>query len=330
MDNLCHTLVGLALAEAGLKRRTALGTATLAIAANLPDVDVLGIPLGHSVDFRRGVTHGLPALVVLPVLLTGAVVLWDRLVRRRRGAGARAPVRPWWVLLLALVATLTHPLLDWLNNYGMRWLMPMSGKWYYGDAIYIVDPWLLVALLAGVLLSRRRRRADAPRAGRPARLALAACVAYIAAMLGLTAAGRWVVRRDLIGGVFATGKPRFMVGPRAVSPLDKQVVVDAGDRYLLTTLRLRPGGSRLDAVREVPKQLADSAARAALASPEGRKFARWSRFPFAVVDRSSSGTTVGLDDARYSDGTAPSFARVTVRFPALHAGSSEQETGSWR
>src|ERR687893_548378 len=131
MDNLCHTLVGLALAEAGLKRRTALGTATLAIAANLPDVDVLGIPFGHSVDFRRGITHGLPALVVLPVLLTGAVVAWDRLVRRP-GAGAREPVRPGWVLVLALLATLTHPALDWLNSYGMRWLMPMSGGGFYG------------------------------------------------------------------------------------------------------------------------------------------------------------------------------------------------------
>ena len=41
MDNLCHTLVGAALAEAGLKRRSPYGTATLLISANLPDVDAL-------------------------------------------------------------------------------------------------------------------------------------------------------------------------------------------------------------------------------------------------------------------------------------------------
>lgn len=326
MDNLTHTLVGLSLAESGLKRRTALGTATLAIAANLPDVDVLGIPFGHAVDFRRGITHGLPALVVLPVLLTVAMMAWDRLVRPApsgatgRSAG-RPSVRPWWVLLLAMAGVATHPVLDWLNNYGMRWLMPVSGRWTYGDAVYIVDPWLLAALLAGVLVSRRRwaRRPEVPRAGRPARLALAACAAYAVAMLALTTAGRWIVRRDLVGGVFGTGRPRYMVGPKPVTPLDKQVVVDAGDHYLLTTLRLRPGGSAFDSVRTVPKQLGDSAARVALASPEGRKFARWARFPFAVVERSPAGTVVGLDDARYSDGTAASFARVTVRFPALHA-----------
>ena len=64
MDNICHTLVGAALAEAGLKRRTALGSATLMIAANFPDIDVIAVPLGHSLGFRRGITHGIPALVI--------------------------------------------------------------------------------------------------------------------------------------------------------------------------------------------------------------------------------------------------------------------------
>src|SRR5688572_20546197 len=39
MDNVCHTLVGAALGEAGLKQRTRYGNVTLMIAANLPDID---------------------------------------------------------------------------------------------------------------------------------------------------------------------------------------------------------------------------------------------------------------------------------------------------
>ncbi len=46
MDPICHTLVGAALAESGLKKRTALGTATLLIGANLPDMDVLSLHWG--------------------------------------------------------------------------------------------------------------------------------------------------------------------------------------------------------------------------------------------------------------------------------------------
>ena len=53
MDNLAHTLAGLALAEAGLKRRTALGAATHVIGANLPDAD--GAPLHVGWLLERGV-----------------------------------------------------------------------------------------------------------------------------------------------------------------------------------------------------------------------------------------------------------------------------------
>lgn len=58
MDNLAHTLVGAALGYAGLKSRTGLGMATLMISANLPDIDVLGIPFGETLAWRRGWTHG--------------------------------------------------------------------------------------------------------------------------------------------------------------------------------------------------------------------------------------------------------------------------------
>ena len=89
MDNICHTLIGAAMAEAGLKRKTALGSATLMIAANFPDIDVIAVPLGHSLGFRRGLTHGIPALIVLPVVLTGIMVAWYRWRRRGESPDAR-------------------------------------------------------------------------------------------------------------------------------------------------------------------------------------------------------------------------------------------------
>ncbi len=50
MDNLCHSLVGMALGRAGLNRRTALATSTLVIANNLPDVDVARVRDQHPRD----------------------------------------------------------------------------------------------------------------------------------------------------------------------------------------------------------------------------------------------------------------------------------------
>ena len=90
MDNLTHSLVGAALARSGLERRTPIATATLVIAANAPDVDVLSYARGEwfALSFRRGITHGVPALIVLPWLVAGAVMAWDRGVRRRRSPDA--------------------------------------------------------------------------------------------------------------------------------------------------------------------------------------------------------------------------------------------------
>src|SRR5438128_1649245 len=104
--------------------------ATLLIGANLPDVDVLAYVFGDGLtglDFRRGWTHGVLGLLFLPFILTGLVVLWDRAFGRP--SAADPPVRAGQVALLATISILSHPLLDFMNNYGMRWLMPFVNRW---------------------------------------------------------------------------------------------------------------------------------------------------------------------------------------------------------
>ena len=87
MDNVCHTLVGIAAARAGLNTKTALATATLAIASNLPDIDVLAFATGiPSVALRRGWTHGVLAQALLPLAFAG--VMW-MVATRGSGLGTR-------------------------------------------------------------------------------------------------------------------------------------------------------------------------------------------------------------------------------------------------
>ena len=52
-------------------------------------------------------------------------------------------------MLLALVGVYSHVFLDYLNNYGVRLLTPVSWQWFYGDAIFIVDPWMWIVLAVG-------------------------------------------------------------------------------------------------------------------------------------------------------------------------------------
>src|SRR5687768_10514731 len=111
MDNLCHTLVGAACGEAGLKRTTRWGNPILMIAANLPDVDVLAFATDTpAVAIRRGWTLGVVAQALLPIVLTGIVLALDRW---RPAKDGRSRVRAGPVLLLAYVGVLSHVGLDW-------------------------------------------------------------------------------------------------------------------------------------------------------------------------------------------------------------------------
>ncbi|MCK6545617.1 metal-dependent hydrolase [Myxococcota bacterium] len=159
MDPLAHTLFGASIAELGLRRVTPLATATLVLGANLPDVDAITyfFPSDVAQGFRRGWTHGVLAMAVLPWALAGVVLLFDRLVRRRLAPDA-PPARPGPILALAYLGVLTHPALDWLNTYGVRLLMPFDGTWFYGDALFIVDPYLWLLLAAPVILARTNEK----------------------------------------------------------------------------------------------------------------------------------------------------------------------------
>ncbi|HEX9167226.1 MAG TPA: metal-dependent hydrolase [Gemmatimonadales bacterium] len=293
MDNLCHTLVGAALAEAGLKRYTPRATATLLIAANLPDLDALAAFTEQGLAIRRGITHGVPALLILPVLLAGAMILWDRW--RSHSGPTVVPSR---LFLLALIGVWTHPTLDWMNTYGVRWLMPVDGTWFYGDALFIVDPWLLLLLGGGVLMARRR---DVPA---PARMALVVAATYIVMMVVLTLAGRRVVREQL--RLAQTGYRDLLVAPVFAVPWRRTVLVAEAGQYRFGEIEWLPQPIvRMGGSLERGNALGDVVARAE--SPGAKAFLRWARFPYYRSD----GGQVVADDARYSR-RGGSFARTTV------------------
>lgn len=303
MDNICHTLVGAALAETGLKRRTALGSATLMLAANFPDIDVIAVPLGHSLGFRRGVTHGVPALLVLPVVLTLIMLAWHR------WRGGKAP-NARWLLVLSAIAMLTHPFLDWMNTYGMRWLMPLDGTWWYADTLFIVDPWIWFALGAGIWLSRRRQRDRARGPGRPATVALVSVAGYIAVMGALTVASRSVVR----GTLSARGltPDTVVVEPMPANPLRRRVIYHWDGRYHLANYAVLSRDLSAPWFA-VPLNSVHPAAALASETPQGREYHSWARLPYYVIEQSGGTTWVTIADARYTLNGRSSWA--TTRIP---------------
>jgi inner membrane protein len=287
MDNVCHTLVGAALGEAGLKRPTRFGNPALMIAANLPDLDVLSF-LGDTpqVAIRRGWTHGVLAQALLPLALTAAVLAVDRLRPARNGGRARALP----LLLLGYAGVLSHVGLDWLNNYGVRLLMPFSDRWFYGDSVFIVDPLLWVVLAAGTIYARRRVRTS------PARLALIASAIYIAAMVTSAMLARRIVIEQWTRA-HGVAPASLMVGPVPIDPLHKAVIIDAGDRY--ETGRFSWASRRLEIDAIWPRRDNDPAVLRAQGHTDIRAILRWSRFPYYEVTPAAGGTRVALIDLRF-------------------------------
>lgn len=279
MDNLTHSLIGAALAQAGLKRKTGLAMPALVIGANIPDIDAacfFWLDGTEHLGFRRGITHGPPALVLLPLLLTGALVFYDRWqARRGTRPPERLPLRLGWLFLLSLVGTLSHPLFDWFNSYGIRLLEPFSSRWFYGDVLFIVDVWILAMLGTGVWLSRRQEGMGAGSWPRPARTALAGLAAYVLANMAISSAAATIAAGDV------PYAPVNVTNPVPVLFWQRQVLVRTDDgRYgeiRCTALHCDRTGLVLR-----PTNMADPRIAPAVRSdPQARAFLFWSRMPIA-------------------------------------------------
>lgn len=160
MDNLTHSLVGLAAAKSGLERLSPGATTLCVLAANAPDADIVVLLFSDRWGFlehHRGITHAIVGTIALGVLLPLLFYLGDLLLAKLR---RRAPLVKFRGLLIAsLLVSATHPILDWTNNYGVRFLLPWDSRWFYGDFVFIVDPFIWLMLGGACFLLSRKTNA---------------------------------------------------------------------------------------------------------------------------------------------------------------------------
>jgi inner membrane protein len=313
-------LVGAALARSGLAKTTALGATALVIGANLPDIDALAYFAGPAADleWRRGWTHGVLALALLPFILTVALLLVHLIVylarRLRRRWSSSAPMSIGQLLLLSFIAVLSHPILDTLNTYGVRWLMPLSGEWFYGDTLFIIDPWVWIALSVGVLSSVRRDKKNRGSPETPAWQALGLVAIYITAMAISAWGARRMVLREITTG-FEAPTESAMVGPVPFNPFVREFVVEQGEHYRVGTFHWFPTPTLdLNAVTSYPRTWpSHPAVSLAADSPLGRRFLGWARFPTFEVEQIAEGRAmVHVVDLRYAREPGDRFGTVSI------------------
>jgi inner membrane protein len=153
MEPVTHFLTGACLGRAGLNRKTAYGTLMLTLAAEFPDCDILWEFKGpvEAMRHHRGFTHSFVGAPVEALVVLGFVYILHRW-RLKRGRSPAIPPR-WGVLFcFGVLAVLSHILLDFTNNYGVRPLLPFNWKWYSWDIVYIVEPVMLLLLIVGLVL----------------------------------------------------------------------------------------------------------------------------------------------------------------------------------
>jgi inner membrane protein len=313
MDNLTHSLVGALIGQAGLKQKTGLAMPALIIGANLPDVDAACFFWLDGVEhlgFRRGITHGPIALLLLPLILAGLLWGFDRWQTRHgtRPEG-RLPISFNWLFLLSFLACLTHPALDWLNVYGIRLLEPFSSRWFYGDTLFIIDVWLW-ALMGFATWFSLRREGEGGNWMKPARVAIAVSLAYIG-LNGLISAHA----ADAVESAhFNAEHPvSTIASPLPLAFWEREVIrtgLDSTATAAIYHLHLWRAGEGLisqETVPQAPCQWRDWDR----SNPGVDAFLFWSRTPMAA--RGEDGSVV-LHDARFYDPLARD--NFSVRLPA--------------
>ena len=124
------------------------------VAANAPDVDLLYAriteePIGYLLH-HRGHSHTLPGLALLALLIWSGLRIVPFIRTALRGTEGRATI-------LVLAALVSHLLMDAANSYGTHLFYPFSSEWVYGDAVFVLEPWLWGILGATLALNAARR-----------------------------------------------------------------------------------------------------------------------------------------------------------------------------
>jgi len=336
LEPITHFLTGACMGRAGLNRKTALATLTLTLAAEAPDLDVLASFHGRAFGFahHRGFTHSFLGIILDAAVVVGFVYLiWQ--LRKRKTKDPNLPARWGLLFFYAWLAGLSHILLDFTNNYGVRPFWPFSERWYSWDIVFIWEPVMWVLLLLGLLVPALFSLIDKEIGARPRgpRGRLAASLALIGIVL------MWGVRDFEHRRAVAALENRLYLGadplrvsayPTIVNPFRWFGVVETSNFFALAPVdslapEVDPEG-RLE-IRYKPEETPITLA--AKKSYWGRVFLDWAQYPITeteTLEPPQEGYIVRFEDLRYLQG--PAFFEHLMRRRAGPGGKPRTGLGA--
>ena len=318
----------------------------MVIAAELPDIDTLWSLRGPIEGFQhhRGITHTFLGLPFEAAFLVAGVYAWHRFRVRRANTHptlrsrplTAAPLRWGFLYALALVGLLSHLLLDYTNNYGLRPFFPFNDRWYAASIVFIVDPLILALLFLALILPWifglvSSEVGAKKQAFRGRGWAIAALVGIVAWWTLRTVEHQHAIQTAMTQSIVAplpagaasssqpdadaTYVPTFLparaalASPDPLNPFRWSAVMDFGSVYRLAEID-NSNASLIMGETTYPKPSGTPAERTAQASQLGRAYMDWSPMPFLEV------TTADGDSS-----SIPGDTLVTFRDPRFLGGS---------
>jgi len=309
LEPFTHFLTGACLGRAGLNRKTALATLTLTLAAEAPDLDVLSRFGGPAFGFahHRGFTHSFLGLPIDAAVVVGFVYL----VWRLRGRTLKDPNLPprWGLLFLyACLAGVSHILLDFTNNYGVRPFWPFSERWYSWDIVFIFEPVMFGLLLLGLIVpsffSLIDREIGARTRGPRGRLAATLALVGVVLMWGVRDFGHRRAVSALASRTYEGAEPlRASAYPTVIDPFRWYGVVETSGFFALAPVdSLGPQVDPEDKLEVRYKPEETPVTLAAKKSYLGRVYLDWAQYPITeteVLPPPEGGYIVHFQDLRF-------------------------------
>ena len=318
------------MGRAGLNRKTAYATLVAAVAAEAADIDMLWSFTGPVEELKRhrGITHTFLAAPLVAAAVVGCVWLYERYrIAHTAGQSGKAPTAPlrWgWLYATALLAALSHLLLDWTNNYGLRPFFPFNPRWYAGSFMFIAEPvlWLLLAmafvlpwifaLVDGEIGARRK-----PFRGQGwAIFALTGMVALWVLRWTEAAEARALVEQQQLGAEPAL---RVAVEPYPLNPFRWHALEESNSSWQTAEVNtLRHEVASDPQPDQIPKPAWSEAIRAAEQTPLGQAYMDWGRW--AVVRDLGPVPVDGLETPQLAPGrrwTTVQFTDLRFDYPFL-------------
>ncbi|MGQ0793260.1 MAG: metal-dependent hydrolase [Deltaproteobacteria bacterium] len=234
MDTITHGLIGALSSNTGFGQRAGrIATIAFTAGAVFPDLDVIVSLFGADLSLRhhRGVTHSVIAAPIFAVLIGWIITKLSSYKNFKAAAG------------MVALGIYSHIFFDLITSYGTVALDPVSDARYGWNLVFILDAFISLPVIAGLLISRRKPEA--------ARKASVAALVFLGFYLLFCLYARELNSREVMD--FARGRSLSVVKsevyPRPLAPYFWMGIVETDGAFY----RVRLAGGNIESIEEIPK-----------------------------------------------------------------------------